>query len=120
MDETDNRLYSGRELLGKLTNKIKNDNFPFMKWVAAFVVSGKNKEQCKRRASEVIRIMKHSHIYCVRPIADQLQLFYKFLHGAPLQFEKIGFSKPHMKVLQRIFSVYRTGSVRMSAFILEE
>lgn len=88
VDETDDMLYSGRELLSDLTNKIKNDNSPFMKWIATFVVSGKTKEQCKQRASEVIRIMKHSHIYCVRPIADQLQLFYKFLHGAPLQFEK--------------------------------
>ncbi|QHM08273.1 hypothetical protein C7M27_04298 (plasmid) [Bacillus subtilis] len=88
VEEIDDRLLSGRELLTDLNNKIRNHNTPYLKWVATFVVSGKTKKECKHRASEVIRIMKHSQIYCVRPIADQLQLFYKFLHGAPMQFEK--------------------------------
>src|SRR5699024_9201020 len=64
------------------------DNPVFMNWVATFVVYGKDKEECKANANIIVKSMKDLDIDCVKPIADQLQLFYKFLHGEHLQFEK--------------------------------
>src|SRR5699024_8887842 len=46
------------------------------------------KDECKSNANTLRRALKNMEIYCVRPIADQLQLFYKFLHGTPLLFDR--------------------------------
>ncbi|MGG3652589.1 ATP-binding protein [Bacillus pseudomycoides] len=87
-EDEDDKLVSGAYVLNRVKNQLSNDNACFMKWVAIIVVHGKTKSECKQRANEVIRYMKSIEIQCVRPIADQLQLFYKFLHGQPLEFER--------------------------------
>jgi inosine/xanthosine triphosphate pyrophosphatase family protein len=86
--EEDDAVSKNRYMLNRLKNGLKNEDIAYMKWIATFVVTGKTKEQCRARANNVISSMKNAGISCVRPIADQLQLFYKFLHGQPLLFEK--------------------------------
>ncbi|WP_242281137.1 ATP-binding protein [Bacillus cereus group sp. BfR-BA-01347] len=87
-EDQDDHLSSGSYVLNRTKNQISNDKSYFMKWVAVIVVHGKTKALCKERAQAVIRHMKSGDIECVKPVADQLQLFYKFLHGQPLEFEK--------------------------------
>ncbi|MED4128203.1 ATP-binding protein [Shouchella miscanthi] len=85
--EDDDMLEFGSRL-HSLQSQLKSNSVEYMKWVATFVVYGETKEECKYRANTTKRVMRDSGIDCVRPIADQLQLFYKFLHGASMQFEK--------------------------------
>ncbi|QHZ53350.1 ATP-binding protein [Paenibacillus larvae] len=86
-NNSSDRIKQGRYVLDRLKNHLDND-IPFINWVASFVVYGKTKEECRKHANTLIRVMKRQKIDCVRPIADQLQLFYKFLHGKALDFEK--------------------------------
>lgn len=87
-DDEDDQIANGKYMLNRLKNQLTNGKANYMKWVATFVVHGRTKKECKYRADEVKRFMKGVDIHCVRPIADQLQLFYKFLHGQPLEFER--------------------------------
>ena len=86
--DEDDAVTENRHMLNRLQNGLRNEGIAYLKWIAAFVVTGKTKQECKSRANAVIRGLKSAEIYCVRPLADQLQLFYKFLHGQPLVFEK--------------------------------
>ena len=86
-EDYDEQEESYKDMLNYLQRTMK-DNPVFMNWVATFVVYGKNKRECKANANIVTQAMRDLEIDCVRPIADQLQLFYKFLHGESLQFEK--------------------------------
>ncbi|HBN5100597.1 TPA: ATP-binding protein [Listeria innocua] len=86
-EKSKDKIKKGYYALERLENNLEDD-VPFVNWMASFVVYGKTKKQCKERANAIIRVMKRQRIQCVRPLADQLQLFYKFLHGKPLEFEK--------------------------------
>ncbi|MEM4997437.1 ATP-binding protein [Priestia sp. SB1] len=86
--DEDDALSTNRFMLNRLQNGLRNEGIVYLKWIAAFVVTGQTKEECRSRANAVIRSLKSAEIYCVRPMADQLQLFYKFLHGQPLMLEK--------------------------------
>lgn len=115
--ETDNDRYRAGEdvddteatysyMLNRLRSNLKNNRAVFMNWVASFVVYGQTKEECKTNANTVMRVMKESDIHCVRPIADQLQLFYKFLHGQPLQFERNWVQRTsHVAFAENMFGV---------------
>ncbi len=87
-EDVDDKLVRYNQYLNRLQSGIKGNEEIFMEWVSAFVVSGQTKAECKQRANHLITSLKDQEIYCVRPIADQLPLFYKFLHGEPLKFEK--------------------------------
>ncbi|MBC1284865.1 AAA family ATPase [Listeria booriae] len=87
-EDSKDSIHDARYVLNRLENTLGNGKEKFINWVATFVVTGKDKKQCKRRAKQLIRIMGNKNIDCVQPLADQLQLFYKFLHGSSLQFEK--------------------------------
>lgn len=87
-EDEDDSLASGRYVLNRAKNQIASNEGHFMKWVAVIVVHGQTKQACKERANQVKEHMENVHIHCVRPVADQLQLFYKFLHGQPLDFER--------------------------------
>ncbi|MCC2441836.1 ATP-binding protein [Bacillus paranthracis] len=105
-DDEDDQIANGKYMLNRLKNQLTNGKASFMKWVATFVVHGKTKKECKYRADEVKRYMKSADIHCVRPIADQLQLFYKFLHGQPLQFERNWVQQTtHFTFAENLFAV---------------
>src|SRR5699024_3620567 len=87
-EDMDDQEESFKDVLQAGQQSLKANQGNFIKWVGAFVVYGETKEDCKSNANQVKRALKDIEIYCVRPIADQLQLFYKFLHGSPLLFEK--------------------------------
>lgn len=87
-EDMDDQEEDYRDVLQAGHQSLKSNQGHFIKWVASFVVYGQTKEECRNNSNQVRRAMKDMQIYCVRPLADQLQLFYKFLHGTPLMFEK--------------------------------
>ncbi len=86
-DHASNSNVTGRYLLNHLQNEVEKD-IPQVKWQAVYVVSASSKKLCKKRVNALIRTLGHKKIKAVRPIADQLNLFYACLHGEPLQFQK--------------------------------
>lgn len=105
-DDADDKLDSGLYVLNRVRNQISNDAAHFMKWVAVIVVHGKTKAECKERATQVYEHMKRASIECVRPVADQLQLFYKFLHGQPLELERNWVQwTTHLAFTENLFAV---------------
>lgn len=87
-EDMDDQEDSFRDVLQSGYQDLKSNQGNFIKWVGAFVVYGETKDECKSNANQLKKAFKNLEIYCVRPVADQIQLFYKFLHGAPLMFEK--------------------------------
>lgn len=87
-EDIDDQEETFRDALNAGYQGLKSNQSHFIKWVASFVVYGKTKEECRSNANTIRRALKNIEIYCVRPIADQLQLFYKFLHGTPLMFDR--------------------------------
>lgn len=87
-DDIEDSVKDSRYVLNRLENQLNGGNQKFLEWVAVFVISGESKEECKRRVKQVKRSLGRSQIECIQPSADQLALFYKFLLGQPLQFEK--------------------------------
>lgn len=87
-EEVDDQEENYRDALQTGYQGLKSNQSHFIKWVATFVVYGQTKDECKSNANTIRRAMKDMEIYCVRPMADQLQLFYKFLHGTPLMFDR--------------------------------
>ncbi|MEH7217028.1 ATP-binding protein [Bacillus toyonensis] len=105
-DDADDTLDSGKYVLNRVKNQISNNEGHFMKWVATIVVHGKTKQECKERANQVIEHMQNVQMDCVRPVADQLQLFYKFLHGQPLDFERNWVQwTTHLAFAENLFAV---------------
>lgn len=103
-ENSTDRVKQGRYMMDRLSNELDQD-IPLIGWLGTLVVTGKTKEECQRNASYLIRFMKKRKVECVRPMADQLQLFYKFLHGSnmslgsnwiqsttPKVFGELGFS----------------------------
>ncbi len=87
-EDLDDKLVFNNQALNSLQTGVRGNEEAFMEWVSAFVVYGQSKAECKQRANHLISQLKDQEVYCVRPIADQLTLFYKFLHGEPLKLEK--------------------------------
>lgn len=87
-ESADDRSKKAKYLLDRLENQLDSGNKKFLDWIGSFVVTGATLKECKRRAEQVKRTMARRKIYCVQPVADQLQLFYKFLQGQSLQAEK--------------------------------
>lgn len=87
-EDFDDQEEDYRNVLKEGHQSLKSNQSHLIKWVAAFVVYGKTKEECRSNANTLKRAFKGMEIHCVRPVADQLQLFYKFLHGTPLMFER--------------------------------
>lgn len=83
-DDSDDEILGGLGKLNYLRNKVNNNNFPLFDWLACFVVTGRTKEECLTRAQEVKETLKDNECRAVQPQADQLNLFYKFLHGRAL------------------------------------
>ena len=108
-EDTDDKISKGRHMLSRLQNELRNEDVAFLHWVATIVVTGKTKEECKARATAARRYFKYSDIGCVQPIADQLQLFYKFLHGEPLNFERNWLQRTtHVAFVENLFAVSKT------------
>lgn len=82
--DSDDEILDGLDKLNYLRNQVSNKNVPFYDWLACFVVTGETKQQCFDRAQIVKDKMENHYCKCVQPQADQLNLFYKFLHGKPL------------------------------------
>lgn len=109
-EDAEDSVLNSRYVLNRLQNQLNGGNQKFIHWVASFVVTGKSKEECQRRVKQTERILKNKKITVVRPLADQLQLFYKFLHGQPLMFEKnwiqkttcVGFAENLFAVSQQL------------------
>lgn len=87
-EDIDDQEEDFRDVLRIGHQSFKSNTSHMLKWVVSFVVYGKTKDECKSNANTLRRALKNMEIYCVRPIADQLQLFYKFLHGTPLMFDR--------------------------------
>lgn len=82
-DEQDEELITGKSDLNNLRNELSNNNTPFFNFVASYVVTGKDKEECSERAKQVKLSLEHEYkITATQPIADQLDLFYMYLPGA--------------------------------------
>ncbi|EJA0792004.1 ATP-binding protein [Listeria monocytogenes] len=109
-EEAEDSVLNSRFVLNRLQNQLNGGNQKFIHWVSSFVVTGKSKEECHRRVKQTERIFKNRKITVVRPLADQLQLFYKFLPGQPLMFEKnwiqkttcVGFAENLFAVSQQL------------------
>ncbi|MGV7002510.1 ATP-binding protein [Priestia megaterium] len=84
----DDSVEINRRLLNRLQNGLRNEGVCYLKWMASFIITGATKDECRSRANAVIRSLKSAEIHCVKPMADQLQLFYKFLPGQPLGIER--------------------------------
>ncbi|MBM7634423.1 hypothetical protein JOD17_003529 [Geomicrobium sediminis] len=83
-DRTDSSVSASQYLVRHLQDEIKKDDVSMMNWLSVIIVHGKDKKQCMHRAKLVTRHMKQAGITCRIPLADQLQLFYKFLPGERL------------------------------------
>lgn len=87
-EDVDENLLEKHQQLNQLQTDIRAKNEILMHWFGCFVVYGKTKAECKQRSNHFINTMKDMEVQCVRPIADQLTLFYRLLHGEPLRSEK--------------------------------
>lgn len=83
-EDEDHDIIQGKEDLNDLRNKINNDHVPFFEWLGSFVVYGKTKKEANQRARDIRNHLGSIGVECVKPLEDQLFLFYKFLQGQPL------------------------------------
>ncbi|MCU7557638.1 ATP-binding protein [Macrococcus capreoli] len=60
----------------------------FLEWSYCFVIKGSSYKDVKRKAKRLIERFEQVEIYCVSPLADQLQLFYLNLHGNKLNINR--------------------------------
>ncbi|MHC5216827.1 ATP-binding protein [Enterococcus sp. LJL128] len=70
--------------VNRLENQIDKKE-PLFEWFGCFVVYGKNVDDCKRRSDSLIRTLGKRDIEAVRPVADQLSLFYQMLQGRSVE-----------------------------------
>ncbi len=79
-DSVTQRTKNNLILTEKLSDEIDQKE-PIIRWMACFVVYGKDKAQCKRRGDALINTLDNLRVRAVRPSAKQLYLFYKMLQG---------------------------------------
>lgn len=87
-EDEDESIVEGKYHLNKLRNELDNENIPFFDWLASFVVTAKTKKELHSRIKTVRTEMQRFQIQVVQPLADQLPLFYKFLHGQSLELKE--------------------------------
>ncbi|WP_304956775.1 ATP-binding protein [Virgibacillus sp. AGTR] len=83
-DRADSSVSASQYMIRHLQDDIKKDDVNMMNWLSVIIVNGKSKKECMYRAKLVTRHMKQIGVTCRIPLADQLQLFYKFLPGEKL------------------------------------
>jgi hypothetical protein len=83
-EDDDSLINTGRELLHKLENEIKNQGKPLLRTHIHFVVYGSTKEEVRRRARRLKSDFKDQQIEIVQPLADQLLLFHQSLPAADI------------------------------------
>lgn len=79
-DSITQRTKNNLILTEKLSDEIDQKE-PIIRWMACFVVYGKDKAQCKRRGDALMNTLDNLRVRAVRPSAKQLYLFYKMLQG---------------------------------------
>lgn len=84
-EDEDSLINSGRVLLHELENSIKNSNKPLLRTYIHFVVYGKSKEECRKRANKLKRDFKDQTIEVVQPLADQLLLFHQSIPSSSIK-----------------------------------
>ncbi|MEW9673514.1 ATP-binding protein [Ammoniphilus sp. 3BR4] len=84
-EDEDSLINSGRSLLHELENDIKNQNKPLLRTHIHFVVYGKTKEECRRRANRLKIDFRDQSMEMVQPLADQLLLFHQSIPSAPIK-----------------------------------
>lgn len=87
-EDEDDTIIDGKVHLNTLRNEINNDQVPFFNWLMCFVVTGDTRKEVNQRVKMIRTDMKRRKIQAVQPLADQLPLFYKFLHGQPLEVKE--------------------------------
>lgn len=88
-EDTDDTIIDGKIHLNELRNEINNDQVPFFEWLACFAVTGKTRKEVNQRVKTIQTDLKRRNIKSSQPLADQLPLFYKFLHGQPLDVKEL-------------------------------
>ncbi|EPH93265.1 conjugal transfer family protein [Enterococcus faecalis 06-MB-DW-09] len=78
------RIKANFQATESLANELEN-NEPILRWLGCFVITGKSREQNKRRGDALMNAMKTLKINVVRPSAKQAQLFYRCLFGASIE-----------------------------------
>lgn len=71
-------------MIHHLQEQLKSEENRIYNWLATVVVTGESKKECLEKAAVVKRHFKGQDIKTRLPVADQLQLFYKFLVGESL------------------------------------
>lgn len=71
-------------MIHHLQEQLKREENHIYNWLATVVVTGESKKECLEKASIVKRHFKGQDVKTRLPVADQLQLFYKFLVGESL------------------------------------
>ena len=105
-DDIEDAVKDTRFVLNRLESQLNSQNQKFIEWMGTFCVTGATKEECRHRAKQVIRTLTNKKIECVQPLADQLQLFYKFLPGHSLAFEKHWMQQtPSVAFAENLFGV---------------
>lgn len=83
---TDDAL-ENKFVFDEIENEIKGKGV-FLEWSYCFVIKGHSYKDVKRKAKRLIERFEQVEIYCVSPLADQLQLFYLNLHGSKLNINR--------------------------------
>ncbi|MHC5250719.1 ATP-binding protein, partial [Enterococcus sp. LJL90] len=86
-DPVTDKLKLGLQATDRLENEI-DKNEPILKWMACFVIGGKDVRQCRVRGDSLISTMDNIGIRVVRPTAKQLELFYQELEGKSIENQR--------------------------------
>lgn len=84
-DQTDRSISTSSYMLRHLQDEIKREATHLVNWLAVLTVTGKDKKECREKASILKRYMRSLGVICRVPVADQLYLFYKVLPGEKLE-----------------------------------
>lgn len=82
--DIDDSLTDSSKVIRNLQNELKDNDTFLNNWLVGITVTGKTKKECLVKAKQVKRFFKQLNIKCHVPVADQLDLFYRFLPGEKL------------------------------------
>lgn len=82
--DIDDSVTDSSKVIRNLQQEIKDNDTFLNNWLVAITVTGKTKKECLVKAKQVKRFFKQLNIKCHVPVADQLDLFYRFLPGEKL------------------------------------
>ncbi|EAG9434179.1 hypothetical protein DB724_14095 [Listeria monocytogenes] len=83
-DEVEESTELAYTMVRHLQNELKREETCLFNWLASVVVTGETPEECQERALLVKRHLQSEEIKARVPVADQLNLFYKYLEGEKL------------------------------------